>query len=146
MDSRRIVSLETFKLAHDPPEEVEDEVDSYDGSASEAEEDDDFLFAEDRKRKGKGKEPAKNSSRKKIRPVVEEEINDWVSSAKIAKLCDILENIRANDPTEKVIIFSQVPKFTLLTKKVYRIPGSHPTNLRRKELQNWTGMTTIFRG
>lgn len=86
-------------------------MDSYDGSASEAEEDDEWLFAEDRKRKVKGKEPAKNS-RKKVKPVVEEEDEDWISSAKIAKLCDILENIRANDPAEKVIVFSQVPPFT----------------------------------
>lgn len=100
-----MVSLESFKAAHEPKDE---DMDSYDGSASEAEEDDEWLFAEDRKRKGKGKERAKKASRKKIKPVVEEEVDDWVSSAKIAKLCDILENVRANDPTEKVIVFSQV--------------------------------------
>jgi hypothetical protein len=104
MDSRRLVSLESFKAAHSPKE---DDVDSYDGSASEAEEDDEWLFAEDRKRKGKGKEPAK-ASRKKKKSVIEEEPEDWISSAKITKLCDILESIRTNDPTEKVIVFSQV--------------------------------------
>ena len=105
MDSRRLVSLESFKAAHYPKDD--DDMDSYDGSASEAEEDDEWLFSDDRKRKGKGKESAK-SSRKKVKSVVEEEVDDWVSSAKISKLCDILESIRANDPTEKVIVFSQV--------------------------------------
>lgn len=104
MDSRRLISLETFKAAHCRPE---DDADSYDGSASEAEEDDEWLFAEDRKRKGKGREPAK-SSRKKQKALIEEEPEDWVSSAKVTKLCDILESIRANNPTEKVIVFSQV--------------------------------------
>ena len=47
-------------------------MDSDDGSASEAEEDDEWLFAEDRKRKGKGKEPAK-ASRKKKKSVIEED-------------------------------------------------------------------------
>lgn len=32
---------------------------------------------------------------------------DWESSAKIDKLCVILEAIRANDPGDKVIVFSQ---------------------------------------
>ena len=35
-------------------------------------------------------------------------MEDWESSAKINKLCEILEAIRANDPTDKVIVFSQV--------------------------------------
>ncbi len=111
MDLRRLVSLESFKAAHSPQEE---DADSYDGSASEAEEDDDWLFAEDRKRKGKGKDPAKES-RKKKKHVVEEEPEDWISSAKIIKLCDILESIRTIDPTEKVIVFSQVSSAHIFT-------------------------------
>jgi hypothetical protein len=106
MDSRRLVSLESFKAAH--CKDSDDDVDSYDGSASEAEEDHDWLFADDRKRKGKGKEPATKKSRKKHKPVEDEDMEDWESSAKIDKLCEILEDIRANDPTEKVIVFSQV--------------------------------------
>jgi hypothetical protein len=103
MDLRRLVSLESFKAAYSPQD---DDVDSYDGETSEAEEDDEWLFAEDRKRKGKNKDLAK-TSRKKKKAVIEEP-EDWISSAKITKLCDILESIRTNDPTEKVIIFSQV--------------------------------------
>jgi hypothetical protein len=106
MDAKRLVSLESFKAAHCPKE---DEVDSYDGSITEEEDDGEWLFAEDRKRKGKGKGPAK-TSRKKIKPVVED-VEDWASSAKIEKLCEILENIRNNDPSEKVIVFSQVFAF-----------------------------------
>jgi hypothetical protein len=105
MDQRRLVSLEMFKTAHCKPVE-EDDVDSYDGSASEAEEDDDWLFADERKRKSKGKEPAKKS-RKKHRPA-EEEDEDWITSSKVDKLCEILEGVRAKDPSDKVIVFSQV--------------------------------------
>lgn len=113
MDAKRLVSLETFKTAHCSTTD-EDEVDSYDGSASEAEEDDDFLFQDDRKRKGKRKEPA-TKSRKRPRPASEED-EDWVTSAKVDKLCEILEGVRAKDPSEKVIVFSQVSHFlTLLT-------------------------------
>ena len=107
MDARRLVSLESFKAAHCREVEEED-ADSYDGSASEAEEDDEWLFAEDRKRKGKGKEPATKKPRKKAKPVEDEDMEDWESSAKIDKLCEILESIRANNPTDKVIVFSQV--------------------------------------
>jgi hypothetical protein len=107
VDARRLVSLESFKAAH-CREVEEDDADSYDGSASEAEEDDEWLFAEDRKRKGKGKEPAKKKPRKKVKPVEDEDMEDWESSAKIDKLCEILEAVRANDPTDKVIVFSQV--------------------------------------
>ena len=103
MDLKRLVSLESFRAAHSPQE---DDADSYDEDASETEEDDDWLFAEDRKRKSKSKEPAK-TSRKKKKAVIEEH-EDWISSAKVTKLCDILESIRTNDPTEKVIVFSQV--------------------------------------
>lgn len=81
-------------------------MDSYDGSASEAEEDDDWLFQDDRKRKGKGKEAA-TKSRKKPRHAPEED-EDWVTSAKVDKLCEILEGVRAKDPSEKIIVFSQV--------------------------------------
>jgi len=102
MDSKRMISLEAFKIAHCPEEN--DDKDSYDGSASESEEDDEWLFSDNRKRKGKGKEPAK--SRKKARSVPREE--DWATSAKIEKLCEILEGVREKDPSEKVIVFSQV--------------------------------------
>ena len=107
MDVRRLVSLESFKAAHGR-EEQEDDVDSYDGSASEAEEDDEWLFSDARKRKGKGKQPETKKSRKKAKPVEDEDMDDWESSAKVDKLCEILEAIRANDPNEKVIVFSQV--------------------------------------
>jgi hypothetical protein len=103
MDMRRMVSLEAFKAAHNP---AEDDVDSFDGSASEAEEDDEWLFADERKRKGK--QPAK--ARKKKKQVIEEEVEDWVTSAKVDKLCEILESVRATDASDKVIVFSQVPR------------------------------------
>jgi hypothetical protein len=106
MDQRRLVSLESFRAAHCREKENDSDMDSYDGSASEAEEDNDWLFAEDRKRKGKGKEPAKKSH-KRTKPLVEPE-EDWISSAKVDKLCEILEAVRARDPSDKVIVFSQV--------------------------------------
>src|SRR5579871_3603287 len=103
MDAKRTVSLEAFKTAHcdEGMEDTEEE--------SEAEED--WSLDDERKRKGKGKEPAhKVKSSKKAKPVDEEEL-DWVSSAKIEKLCEILDRIRANDPSEKVIVFSQFTAF-----------------------------------
>lgn len=106
MDQRRMVSLESFKAAHCQEKGDDIDLDSYNGSASEAEEDNDWLFADDRKRKGKGKEPAAKS-RKKTKPVLDPE-EDWISSAKVDKLCEILEAVRARDPSEKVIVFSQV--------------------------------------
>ena len=115
MDSKRLVSLESFKAAYCPEEDV---VDSSDESASEAEEDGEWLFAEDRKRKARVKEPRK-VSRKKIKPQVEENVDDLASSAKIKKLCEILEKIRTNDPTEKVIVFSQVSRASLLLIKKF---------------------------
>jgi len=102
MDMRCMVSLESFKTAHCS---VEDE-DSYDGSSSEAEEDDEWLFADERKRKGK--QPAQ--SRKKKRAIEDDEV-DWVTSAKVEKLCEILESVRTKDPSEKVIVFSQFTGF-----------------------------------
>ena len=97
-----MVSLDSFRTAHCASEDDED---SYDGSASEAEEDDEWLFADERKRKGK--QPAK-SRKKHKKPLMEEEEEDWVTSAKVEKLCEILEGVRAKDPSDKVIVFSQV--------------------------------------
>ena len=118
MDSKRLVSLESFKAAHCPEENEDD--DSYMGSASEADEDDEWLFAEERKRKGKGREYTEKKSRKRAKPVVEEE--DWITSAKIEKLCEILEGIRTNDPHEKIIIFSQVHHPLRVSNIVHGIP------------------------
>lgn len=106
VDQGRLVSLESFKAAHSPEKEDNSDMDSYDSSASEAEEEDEWLFADDRKRKGKGKQPAKQS-RKKAKPEAELE-EDPISSAKVDKLCEILEDLRNRDPLEKVIVFSQV--------------------------------------
>lgn len=50
------------------------------------------------------------------------EMDEWISSAKIEKLCEILELTRANDPLEKVIVFSQVSGLESLTNEVHRIP------------------------
>jgi hypothetical protein len=102
MDLTRMVSLDSFKAAHCQS----DDVDSYDGSASEAEEDDEWLFADERKRKGKRPQKAR-----KKKPVFEDDDGDWVTSAKVDKLCEILESVRAADPSEKVIVFSQVSPF-----------------------------------
>ena len=96
------MSLEAFRAAHCPPEE---EKDASDETVSELEEDDEWLFAEERKRRAKNKERVKKPCKKHKRM---EEIPDRVSSAKVDKLCQILETIRTNDPTEKVIVFSQV--------------------------------------
>src|SRR5579859_5569922 len=102
MDSKRLVSLEAFKKAFG--DESDEEMDSYDGSASEAEEDNEWLFSDERKRKAKGKESAK-ASRKKRPPIIDD---DWTTSAKVDKLCEILVSVRDKAPTEKVIVFSQV--------------------------------------
>jgi hypothetical protein len=107
MDQKRMVSLDSFRAAHCQDKGSDSDMDSYDGSASEAEEETDWLFGDDRKRKGKGKETAKKP-RKRTKPLVDPEDEDWISSAKVDKLCEILEAVRARDPSEKVIVFSQV--------------------------------------
>jgi hypothetical protein len=114
MDSKRLVSLESFKAAHCSQED--DGQASCDCSGSEIEEDDasEWLFSEDRKRKGREKEVTKRKPKKiTTKRVVDDE--DWTTSAKIEKLSEILREIRSNDAKEKVIVFSQViPFFPLL--------------------------------
>jgi SNF2 family DNA or RNA helicase len=103
MDAKRTVSLEAFKSAHSGETAEADE------EESEAEED--WSLDDDRKRKGKGKEPEhKVKSYKKSKVVMDEE-EEWTSSAKIDKLCEILDDVRRKDPTEKVIVFSQFTGF-----------------------------------
>lgn len=93
-----MVSLEVFKTVHCPEKN-----DNEDGNTSETEEDDGRVFMDNRKRKGNVKEPAICRKKAKIAGK-----NDWTTSAKIEKLCEILESVRAEDPGEKVIVFSQV--------------------------------------
>lgn len=50
----------------------------------------------------------------------------WTSSAKIDKLCEILESIREKDPSEKVIVFSQVSHIDCVANEVHRVPRYHP--------------------
>jgi len=103
MDPNHVVSLEAFNIAQgDASGEEEAEEDD--------EDDGDWLYSGDRKRKHKGKEPAKKYQRKPKKDKEEEMEDgvDFVSAAKIEKLCEILEQIRVNDPSEKVIVFSQV--------------------------------------
>lgn len=110
MDAKRTVSLEAFKAAHCSEVTETDE-----DSESEAEED----WSLDGDRKRKGKEPAHEmKAAKKQRPVVEDP--DWVSAAKIEKLCEILDGIRDNDPSEKVIVFSQFTGFLDLISPALR--------------------------
>jgi|SRR5271156_1044503 len=105
MEPNRVVSLEVFNSVHGDAAGEEE-------ASGETEEDDDedWLYSGDRKRKHKGKEPAKKAQRKSKKEEKEElEAGvDFVSAAKIEKLCEILEQIRVNDPSEKVIVFSQV--------------------------------------
>ena len=91
---------------------------SDDGNSEKA--DDEWSLSSGRKRGGaelvRGKKP-------KVRREFEHiSGDDWVSAAKINKLCEILEQIRANDPTEKVIVFSQVSSRETVLTVVYRIP------------------------
>jgi len=110
MDAKRIVSLEAFKTAH-----CSEVAEAPEDSESEAEED--WSLDEDRKRKGK--EPAHTmKAAKRQRPMEEEP--DWVSSAKIDKLCEILDSVRENDPREKVIVFSQFTGFLNLISPALR--------------------------
>jgi hypothetical protein len=70
----------------------------------------------DRKRKITSEEtgmPGENA-----KPIVE---GEWPSTAKIDELFRILEFIRDNDRTEKVIVFSQVYVLQRITYPVYRV-------------------------
>lgn len=106
MDSKLLVSLESFKAAHFPPED-DDKMDISDKSESEVEGDNEWLLVEGRKRKRQDKDPAK-IVRKKGTLYIEGDSRALAKSGKIEKLCEILEDIRAKDPSEKVIVFSQV--------------------------------------
>jgi hypothetical protein len=79
---------------------------------AEASDDDDDTDDEDLElpanRKRKGKEPTKPRQAKLQRKFEHISEEGWESAAKINKLCEILDQIRTNDPTEKVIVFSQV--------------------------------------
>ena len=69
-------------------------------------EDESWTIPVNRKRKGKEKESDRiPRCRKKVVPENDEK---WVTAAKIDKLCEILDQIRTNNPLEKVIVFSQV--------------------------------------
>jgi hypothetical protein len=105
MDSKRLVSLESFNATHYPPGEKR-EIRFSDGNANDADDDDEWVLIEGRKRKRKDNELEENYG--KARSDVEEMMGAWISSVKIEKLCEILEAIRINDPSEKVIVFSQV--------------------------------------
>ena len=96
-----MVSLEAFKAVH--CSEEKENGDGLDGNTSETEEDDGCVFMDNRKRKRNVKEQEIYRKKAKIAGR-----NDWTTSAKIEKLCEILESARAKDPGEKVIVFSQV--------------------------------------
>ena len=113
MDPARVVSFEAFREAHPTEEEKQSrEAADDDESDSDIDSDDDgdWLFADARKRKVNHKE-SKNKIAKKRKPHKADLITDWITSAKIDKLCEILENIRREDPSEKVIVFSQFTGF-----------------------------------
>ena len=123
MNAKRTVSLEAFKAAHCDVD-MEDET-----GGSEAEED--WSLEDDRKRKGKGKEPAHKVKSYKRSKAKFEEDEEWTSSAKIDKLCEILDGIRAKDPSEKVIVFSQFTGYLdiigpALYKKMYNYGRVNP--------------------
>ena len=109
MGSQSTVSLEAFRAAHGKDVVLE----SHDGGIEDA--GDERHLDGDRKRKrGEKGRPRKRAKRL--------ETDDWISSAKIEKLCEILELIRANDPFEKVIVFSQVSGLEGLANEVHRLP------------------------
>ena len=123
MNAKRTVSLEAFKVAHCDVD-MEDET-----GESEAEED--WSLEDDRKRKGKGKESAHQVKSYKRSKAKFEEDEEWTSSAKIDKLCEILDGIRAKDPSEKVIVFSQFTGYLdiigpALYKKMYNYGRVNP--------------------
>jgi len=123
MNAKRTVSLEAFKTAHCDVD-MEDET-----GESEAEED--WSLEDDRKRKGKGKESAHKVKSYKRSKAKFEEDEEWTSSAKIDKLCEILDGIRAKDPSEKVIVFSQFTGYLdiigpALYKKMYNYGRVNP--------------------
>jgi SNF2 family DNA or RNA helicase len=107
MDPKQIVTLEAFREAYPSESEASKSAEATD-SDIDSDDDGDWLFADDRKRKAK--EP-KDKIVKKRRPHKADLITDWITSAKIDKLCEILEAVRQNDPTEKVIVFSQFTGF-----------------------------------
>lgn len=112
MDPVRMVSLEAFREAHPTEKEEQSKEAAANESYSDVDSDDDedWLFADDRKRKANHKE-SKDKAAKKHKPHKADLITDWITSAKIDKLCEILENIRRGDPTEKAIVFSQFTGF-----------------------------------
>jgi len=112
MDPTRMVSLEAFREAHPTEEEKQSKEAAANESYSDVDSSDegDWLFTDDRKRKANQK-GSKDKAAKKRKSHKADLITDWITSAKIDKLCEILENIRREDPAEKAIVFSQFTGF-----------------------------------
>jgi len=109
LGSQSTVSLEAFRVAHGK----DTEAGIHDGGIEDAGDGRHLDGDRKRKRGGEGR-PRKRAKRLEMDP--------WISSAKIEKLCEILELIRANDPFEKVIVFSQVSGLERLADEVHRLP------------------------
>jgi hypothetical protein len=106
------VSLESFKAVHC----CDDKVDGRE--RGERDKHDEWQLND------AGKRTSKEEWRPRKRGVRVERAH-WTSSAKIDKLCKILESIREKDPSEKVIVFSQVSYADGVTNEVHRVPRYH---------------------
>jgi SNF2 family DNA or RNA helicase len=131
MDPKQIVTLEAFREAYPPESEASKSAEISDSDVD-SDDDGEWLFADDRKRKAKD---PKDKVVKKRKPHKADLITDWITSAKIDKLCEILEAVRRDDPTEKVIVFSQFTGFLdllhhALTSRNFKFGRVHPLRCR----------------
>jgi len=99
------VSPGAFKAAH--------RADGRDGGIGDAA-DGHFDAEGKRKKRGGDGEPGKRAKRVGM--------ERWTSSAKIDRLCEILQSIRAEDPFAKVVVFSQVARLEGLANEVHGLP------------------------
>jgi hypothetical protein len=149
IDSKRVVSLESFQAAH---RQSDIETVSPESRTLERrieivyEENGDPLSPEPGTRKRKG--PMDWNPRKRFKLQHEDSSSDlrtiemefeaasgkrWVSSSKIDMMCKILEGIREEDRDAKVIVFSQVSPLIDGAKEVHRSPETHRAGIVPKE-------------
>lgn len=120
LDPAKVLSLEAFRVVHPTEEETGSDkgADDESGSDFDSDDDGDWLFAADRKRKATITK-SKDKAAKKRKPNGPHSITNRITSAKIDKLCEILEMIHREDPAEKVVVFSQFTAFLDLVQRAF---------------------------
>ena len=131
----RTVSLESFKAAHC----CDDKVDARNArNRGERDEHYEWQLNDD------GKRTSKEEWRPRKRGARGVEREDWTSSAKIDKLCEIIESIREKDPSEKVIVFSQVSHAEGVANEVHRVARYHSGGSGVKKFPVRTGIFIVI--